>query len=228
MKRKTTIRFDALLLLLILFSSIIFESVFGLLYAQSIKKNEFYPGDALRITFIDIYKNENRSAIDISGIYTIDSRGFIMLPIKGKIKVIGLNRITLAEKIIDEFKEYFTDPYIEITPLIRVTLMGPFYKPGSYRISQESSLWELIDLAGGPRENCNLNSIKIVRGDKDVKKNLLLSFEKGFTLEEIGVQSGDQIVAKAKREFGIRQVFDYLRFAMSIISLYLLYERYNR
>ena len=192
---------------------------------KRVKKNEFYPGDAIEIVFIDIYKKSDRVSINISGEYVIDNRGNIMLPLVGSLKVIGYNRYTLTEKIVEVYKPYFTEPYISVTPLIRVVLMGPFFKPGSYRISQESSLWDLIDLAGGPQVDCDLNSIMVVRGDEIVNEDLLASFEKGHTLEEIGVKSGDQIVARNKSNFGLRQVFEYLRFGMSLVSLYILILR---
>lgn len=190
-------------------------------------KNEFYPGDALSIEFIDIYKQKGNVSLNISGDYAIDSRGYIMLPMLGPFKVIGYNRYSLADKLVEAYKEYFTEPYISITPLIRVTINGPFFKPGSYRIRPEASLWELIEKAGGPRDNCNLNSIKVRRKDEVVIENLLESFEKGYSLQDIGVQSGDQIIAETKRSLGMKQILDYLRFGMSLASLYILILRWE-
>ena len=191
------------------------------------KKNEFFPGDALTIELIDIYKKGEGGALDISGTYTIDSRGNIMLPLVGAYKVIGHNRFALAEKLTEVYKPYFTEPYITITPLIRLTLMGPFFRPGSYRLSPESSLWEAIEMAGGPRENCDLNSIQVKRNDEIVIEDLLASFEKGYSLEDIGIKSGDQIIAAVQNEFGMRQVFEYLKFGMSLASFYLLVLRWQ-
>jgi len=194
------------------------------------KKNEFFPGDAMRVSFIDIYKRTDRggASLDIGGDYTIDGRGYIMLPLVGQFKVIGYDRYTLAEKLAEIYKPYFTEPYVAITPLIRLTIMGPFFRPGSYRISSESSLWELIERAGGPQVNCDLNSIKVVRNDEIVIENLLASFEKGYSLEDIGVKTGDQIIARNKRDFGFRQVMEYVRFGMSLASLYLLILRWEK
>ncbi|OQX88726.1 hypothetical protein B6D60_01385 [candidate division KSB1 bacterium 4484_87] len=213
---------------------IISSMLFGTLIAQDktyYKKNEFFPGDALSIDFIDVYKQQGRSSINISGEYTIDSRGYIMLPLVGAVKVVGFNRYTLAEKLVEVFKPYFTEPYIAIAPLIRITISGPFYKPGAYRVSPQASLWDVLELAGGPQGNCDLNSISVIRNDKVVIENLLAGFEKAYSLEDIGIQSGDQIVAKPKRHISVRVIFDYIRFGMSIVSLYLLilrWENYNK
>lgn len=219
--------FNPLKLVLIIFfiSQLSLPLIHG--FQKNAKKNEFYPGDALDIVFIDIYKKADSRSIDISGQYVIDSRGYITMPAVGNVKVVGDNRYTLAEKIAETYKLYFTEPYIAIKPLIRVTLMGAFQKPGSYRISPESSLWELIEKAGGPQSNCDLNSIKVLRGGEIIIDDLLADFEKGYSLEDIQVNSGDQVVANIKRRFGVREVFDYLRFAMSIVSLYVLIVRYQ-
>ncbi len=190
-------------------------------------KNEFYPGDALNINFIDIYKNNDRGTVQISGDYPIDSKGSIVLPLVGPLKVIGYNRFTLADKIKEIYAPFFTEPYVSVSPLIRIVIMGPFNKPGSYWISPENTLWSLIDMAGGPQGNINFNSIKVVRNDKVVIENLLASFEKGHSLDDIGVKSGDQIFAQTKRRFGIKEIFEYLKFGMSLLSLYILILRWE-
>ena len=99
--------------------------------------------------------------------------------------------------------------------------MGSFNKPGSYRIDPKESLWELIDMAGGPTSDCDLNSMKVQRRGQIVNRNLLSSFEEGHSLEEIGVNSGDQIISKAKPQIGIKEILDYTRFGISLIILYL-------
>ena len=48
-------------------------------------KNEFYPGDAVRITVIEIGRATDRGALDVGGDYKINSMGFIMLPLIGEV-----------------------------------------------------------------------------------------------------------------------------------------------
>ena len=229
--QQSALRIKLIIIVTIFFVLEIFLKTYAFSSPTINKKNEFYPGDALEITFIDIYKKSNGKGINIGGQYIVDSRGHIMMPLVGSIKVVGYNRYTLAEKIVDVYKSYFTEPYISIKPLIRLTLMGTFKKPGSYRISPESSLWELIEQAGGPLSNCDLNSIKVIRGDKVVIEDLLASFEKAYSLEDIEVKSGDQIIAGVRKRISVRQIFDYVRFGMSIVSLYFLiirWQQYNK
>lgn len=184
-------------------------------------RNEFYPGDAVQIYVVDVTQISSKESFNISNDYTINSKGYIMLPLIGEVKVVGHDRFSLAKYLMDKFSPYFKEPYIITAPLIRVTLMGSFQKPGAYRISPESSLWQLIELAEGPADDCDLRSLRIERGGKVVMKNLLEQFEKGYSLEDISVKSGDQIIARSKRRFNARDIVNYGYFIISTINLYL-------
>lgn len=190
--------------------------------------NEFYPGDAVRISVIEIGRTSDRGTLNLSGDYKINSMGYIMLPLIGSVKVVGHDRHSLAKQLVELYSPYLKEPYITTLPLLRITLMGAFNKPGSYRVSPESSLWELIELAEGPKEDCDLNSIRVERGGKVLLKNLLEQFEKGYSLEDIGIQSGDQVIAKGKSNFGFREIMNYSYFFMTAISLYFSIKNYNR
>jgi protein involved in polysaccharide export with SLBB domain len=190
--------------------------------------NEFYPGDAVRISVIEIGRSADRVTFNISGDYKINSLGYIMLPLIGSVKVVGHDRVSLATQLVELYSPYLKEPYITTMPLIRVTLMGAFNKPGSYRISPESSLWELIERADGPDENCDLNSIRVERGGRILLKNMLEQFEKGYSLDDIGIRSGDQIIAKGKSSLGFRDIMNYTYFVMTAISLYFTIRNYSK
>ncbi len=184
-------------------------------------RNEFYPGDAVRIYFVDVARTSDKESFDISDDYTINSRGYIMLPLIGEIKVVGHDRFSLAKYLMDKFSPHFKEPYIIATPLIRITLMGAFQKPGAYRISAESSLWELIELAEGPNEDCDLRSLRVERGGEVVMSNLLEQFEKGYSLADINIKTGDQIIARPKRRISARDIVNYGYFLISSVNLIL-------
>ncbi len=194
---------------------------------KKMNTNEFYPGDAVRVSVIEIGRSAEQGTLNLNGDYKINSLGYIMLPLVGSVKVVGHDRISLAKYLVELYSPYLKEPYITTLPLLRITLMGSFNKPGSYRISPESSLWELIELAEGPKEDCDLNSIRVERGGKVLLKNLLEQFEKGHSLEDIGIQSGDQIIAKGKSSFGFREIMNYSYFIMTAISLYFSIRNYN-
>ena len=190
----------------------------------------FRSGDAVRITVLQIRQSSERNwtNLDLANDYPIDSNGDISMPIIGKIKVAGHTTEGLIELLKTQYSPYLEDPFITVIPLIRVTMQGAFNRPGAYRIDPKSSLWELVEMAGGPRENCALNKMWVERGGKIVNKKLLASFEKGYSLEDIGIESGDQILAPARGGFGLRDILDYINFGMSAVVLYLQIQRLNK
>lgn len=222
-------KFISILMITIAFSQI----TTSISYSQrrtKFRRSQFQPGDAVRISIIEVMHTSEREGtanFNINDEYSISREGTIFMPLVGKIKVAGYNQESLIELLAQKFSPYFKEPFITVTPLIRLTLMGAFNKPGSYRIDPNASLWELIKMAEGPTSSCDLNSLRVERGGEVVMKDLLSSFERGYSLKEIGVRSGDQIMSNDKRHFGLKEILDYTRFGISLIILYLQIQYYK-
>ena len=193
-------------------------------YTQVTEK--FLPGDAVRIQVWQLWesKSDRNPMINLNGDYSINSRGYIRLPFVGLVRVVGKTPTQVAEIIRTKYSAYLKEPFIVVRPLIRVSMRGAFNKPGSYRIDPESSLWELVEMAGGVTNNCNIKKLAVYREGRKVIDNLLESFEKGYSLKDINIQSGDQIFAPVHRPFTIRTVLSYANFAATLALLYLRLE----
>ena len=191
-------------------------------YGQSLLTS-FKPGDAIRLQIWQPWRiSEGKAEIlGLNGDYAVNSQGYTTLPLIGEIKTIGLNQQTLAARLKEKYSPFIKDPFIMVTPLIRVTLQGAVNRPGAYLIPPTSSLWELVGMANGPSGNANLEKMQSERGGRIVNKNLLRSFEKGYSLQEIGVLSGDQILVPARRSFGYRDALSLATFGMSVALFYL-------
>ena len=184
----------------------------------------FRKGDAIRLTIWQPWRLADGKA-QISNLnrnYSIDSRGYTFLPLIGEIKVVGHNVKSLTALLNEKYGPYIQDPFTMVTPLIRVTMQGAVNRPGAYLIPPSGSLWELVDLAGGPRDRSNLKQMKIERGGRIVNENLLSSFEKGYSLREIGLNSGDQILVPSKNPIGWRDVLGFVSVGLSIVEVYFI------
>lgn len=214
--------FLTFLLLCVSFGSGLAQTQFA---SQTFKK-----GDALRLTIWQPYRiaDAKSQTIDINGDYTIDSRGSVFFPIIGEIRVVGHSTTSLAEELKDKLSAFLQDPIIVVEPLIRVAVIGAFRRPGTYLISPEASFWELVNLAGGPDDNANLKKMVVERGGKVVKKNILSGFERAYSLQEMGIFSGDQIFVPIKKQFRVRDAFEILRFGITLINLYLLIKNLDQ
>lgn len=197
------------------------QSRFNSHWSETAKSlSTFQPGDAVLIQIWELYQDERRN-INLSGQYPIDTEGFIIMPIIGEVKVKGLTSYELMQTLKDKFVLYLKNPYIYVRPLIRVTLQGAFNRPGSYRVDPSRSLWDLIDMAGGPASNCDIGRIRVERGGDVVIEDLLNSFEKGYSLEEIGVETGDQIIAPARGGWNLGTLISVVNLMASMLLLFL-------
>jgi len=191
-------------------------------------KATFRPGDALRLTVWELRWSSDGQGLnlDFNDNYPIDDQGKIQVPVIGEVEVVGYNQQTLAKRLRELLSPYFAEPpVVVVEPLIRVTVMGALNRPGSYLISPRRSLWDLIDAAGGPSEDANLPKMRVDRGGQVVKANLLSGYEKGVSLRELGIRSGDQVMVPPRSRFTVRDFMDYTRFAISIAILYLQIKR---
>jgi len=190
-------------------------------YGQSLLTS-FKPGDAIRLQIWQPWRiTEGKAEIlDLNGDYAVNSQGYTTLPLIGEIKVIGLNQQTLAARLKEKYSPFIKDPYIMVTPLIRVTLQGFVNRPGAYLIPPTASLWEVVEMGSGPSQNAELKKMRSERGGRVVSKNLLRSFEKGYSLREIGILSGDQIIIPGRTSFTYKDVLDLLSFGMSLLVVY--------
>lgn len=187
-------------------------------------------GDGVRVLVWkeDLSDNQVKpEELGLGGDYLIDEQGNIMLPSLGEIKAAGQSAKGLAESIQQSLR--IKAVRIVCLPLMRVTLLGAVQKPGSYLVQPKESLWELINKAGGPANDADFRKIKVMRSGSVIKSNLLEAFEKAHSLEDLAIESGDQIIVPGLSRFDFGEVVRYATFAMSIGVFYLqLSDRNNR
>lgn len=175
----------------------------------------FVAGDALRISLpLD-------SASFLNGIYPIDDNGTITLPIVGDFSISDLTMQQFKDYITKTYEIYLRFPEVQISPLIRVSLLGGFVKSGMYYIEPQRSIWDLVSIAGGTKDEKGLNKMRWERNRKTIKKDLIPLIESGRSLKSIDFKSGDQLwtPGESKRftDFVIRDFLPIGSFLISII-----------
>jgi len=183
----------------------------------------FQPGDAVRIQVWELYSEGGNTDLgrNLSQDYPINPGGYIIMPILGEVKVKGLTVYELMQDLQKKLSEYMRNPLVYVQPLIRLTLQGAFSRPGAFRVPPSSSLWDVIAIAGGPRGDCDLSKLTVERGGRVIIDDLLDSFERGYSLEDIGIESGDQILAPSRGSLNLYTLIGIINLLTSIALLYL-------
>lgn len=183
----------------------------------------FQPGDAVRIQVWELYSEGGNTELgrNLSRDYPINPAGYIIMPILGEVKVKGFTVYELMQDLQKKLSEYMRNPLVYVQPLIRLTLQGAFNRPGALRVPPSSSLWDVIAIAGGPRGDADLSKLSVERGGRVIIDDMLASFEKGYSIEDIGIESGDQIVAPTRSRINFYTLISIINLLTSIALLYL-------
>jgi len=183
----------------------------------------FHPGDAVMVSvFPDTASFLNR-------IFPIDDAGYVLMPIVGKVHVSKMTEQELVDFILKNFRDQLKYPYVQVRPLIRVSVLGGVARPGFYYIDPNRSLWELIYETGGPILEDGLKKMKWERNREYVSKDLIPYLQSGQSLAHIGLKSGDQIWTPSQKARTWVDIFRDLMIVTSFfMTFYVIYRDYRR
>lgn len=167
------------------------------------------PGDVVRILVW--------SHPELSGEFPIDENYDLLFPLIGAINVRTLSVAQLRERLNTDLSQLFQRPFLAVTPLFRVAVLGEVLKPGLYSVDPTLSVFDLLALAGGPTRQANTDRLQLIRSGENIRVSLEPATIARATLRELGVHSGDQLVvprsAFTREDFGL---------VIQILSLILL------
>jgi protein involved in polysaccharide export with SLBB domain len=147
------------------------------------------PGDVIRVS---VWEHQ-----EFSGQFEVDETGTIAYPVLGDIDVRNVTVAELRERLRQGLATLLNQPFVTVTPLFRIAILGEIVKPGLYTVDPTVSVIDVVALAGGPTPDANLNKILLLRGGHQQAMSLEREITHG-SLETIGVRSGDQILVARK------------------------------
>ncbi len=104
--------------------------------------------------------------------YLVNAEGEIQFPVLGTIKVAGLNRKELANKLEQKISEYIKEPIVIVRLTnFQVTVLGEVNQPGTFPVQDEYlSLPKALGLAGDLTIYGKRKNVLVVREAEDGKK----------------------------------------------------------
>lgn len=139
---------------------------------------------------------------ELSGTFTVDAVGTVVLPRIGPLPASTMTGPDLQAAVRQEFARYLRNPSIEIQVLRRVGVQGEVRLPGLYMVDLTKTLREVISEAGGITEWGNPNRIAIVRDGERIP----LGEEEGARYVTAELRSGDQVFVGRRSWFEINSL----------------------
>jgi polysaccharide export outer membrane protein len=146
---------------------------------------------------IDVWKEK-----EISRSIPVRPDGKISLPLIGEIPASGMTPLQLQEDIARRLKDFLANPAVTVIVTDprshHFNVMGTVAKPGSYPLSQSTTVLDAISLAGGFRDFAKETKIYVLRNVAGKQTRLPFNYKdaiKGKNPEKnVVLQPGDTVV----------------------------------
>ena len=108
---------------------------------------------------------------DLTGDVVVRPDGKISIPLLNDVVAAGLTAEQLAQKIAAEARRFFKDPVPAVTVVLKEVnnnkafIMGQVARPGPYVLSNDTTVLQLIAMAGGFAEFADTRHVLVMRGE---------------------------------------------------------------
>lgn len=179
---------------------------------QRLRIGDFRPGDMVsldvrgREEYTGNFPVQPDQSLELPGIDPVPLRGVLYSEAPGVIR--------------DALSVVLRNPVVELTAQMRLAVTGRVGNPGFYDVPGTLLLSDVLTLAGGPSQQANIEKIEVRRDGKTILsgKELVTS---SFTLDDLGVRSGDVIRVPQERDtlYSLRNISIVMGTLLSIIAL---------
>jgi protein involved in polysaccharide export with SLBB domain len=162
---------------------------------------------------------------------TVSGLGTMAIPLVGELEVSGLTHDQLKSLIKNKLSEYIRGD-INLTVSIRntdtmmVSVFGMVTRADNYPVVDETSIFKILSMAGGPSEEANIRRVKIYRKSGSPHYELLdltHYLDSGQMNEAATVYPGD-VVYVPRKDNVIRQMSEFLR---DVVLLFGIFRVFN-
>lgn len=128
--------------------------------------------------------------------------GSITFPLAGQVDVAGLDTTAVEEKIAAKLVKYIPDPQVSVvvtsTDGNLVYVQGKVLKPGSVHLSGQTSVLQVLSVAGGLDKFADKDEIKVVRLNGTKQQILPVNYSDLMSGRDMStnilLQAGDTLV----------------------------------
>ncbi len=149
------------------------------------------------VLYIHVWKEEA-----LTRTIPVRTDGKISLPLIQEVKAAGLTPLQLKEVLMRKFKEFIENPMVSVTLVeinsYKVYVIGQVRNPGVHRLRSETTVTQIIVVAGGFTEWANPKKILVIRKENGREKRIKVNYKRvmsGKDLDsDIILKAGDTVV----------------------------------
>ena len=108
--------------------------------------------------------------------------GKISLPLVNEVQAAGLTPPQLQEIVAEKLKEFIDDPVVSVIVMesnsFKVFVSGEIKTPGVHRLRSETSLLQIISMAGGFTEWANPKKVLVIRREDGREVRMIVNYRK--------------------------------------------------
>jgi protein involved in polysaccharide export with SLBB domain len=140
-----------------------------------------FPGDVIKL---DVWREK-----DLSGEFTVDRNGIVVLPLVGRFDVSAETPETFEARVVAALLAEIENPSIDVTVLRRVRVTGFVRAGGVFALDPTMSVADALAMAGGLDQDGLSDRVLLFRGGTVVMSDLDLS----ASVYESSIRSGDEL-----------------------------------
>ena len=127
------------------------------------------------VLYIQVWKEEA-----LTRTVPVRSDGMISLPLINEVQASGLTPLQLGESLTEKFKKFIENPTVTVVVTeansFKVFVSGEVRTPGVYRLRAETTLLQIISLAGDFTNEADPRKIVIIRREHGKDKRLEVNY----------------------------------------------------
>jgi polysaccharide export outer membrane protein len=128
--------------------------------------------------------------------------GKISLPLVDDVQAAGLTPLQLKQNLTEKLKQFIDNPNVSVVVTeansFKVYVTGEVRTPGVYRLKSETTLLQIIPMAGGFTDWANQKKIMIIRKEGGKEKRITANYKKILEGEDpksnVVLKPGDTVV----------------------------------
>jgi SLBB domain-containing protein len=180
---------------------------------ERLRDGDFQVGDRIVVTIVS--DAVHRDTVVVRSGRVMELMGMVVVPVSGVL------RSELRDRVSSEVLKYVKAQQIEVTPLMRVGVLGAVARPGYFAFPSDIPLTDAIMGAGGPGPTADLERSVVRRKNQEFRsaEETRSAIAGGLTLDQFGLNAGDELVIGQRSGLSSASIMGMVGGLASVLAL---------